>query len=331
VLGRCSELSRSAAQVKLDEVLRPLNSPTEARGRVIFRCFVEETYLPFCRQHRWKESSAMSTENRIQVHLVPEFGERDLGSLRREELQQFLERKAAAGLSFSTVDHLRWDLRAIFDMSAEDGYVGRNPAASLSTPRTATIGEKRVMDRTDVVKAIAVLDLRERLIFKLATICGMRPGEIFGLKWGHLHDQHLQVRQRVYKGKVDSPKTRRSVRKVALPPGVAADVRAWRDIARDGSPDAWVFPSERLTTPLSKDNVWRRNIWPKLKAVGVGWVNFQVMRRTHSTQARATGADPKVVADQLGHGIRVNLEEYTVARLDELVEAVTKVESALVM
>ena len=38
----------------------------------------------------------------------------------------------------------------------------------------------------------------------------------------------------------------------------------------------WLFPSEVLKTPLAGDNVWRRHIGPKLKAIGLGWVNFQV-------------------------------------------------------
>ena len=44
---------------------------------------------------------------------------------------------------------------------------------------------------------------------------------------------------------------------------------------------AWVFPSERLTTQVGKDNLWRRCSLPKLELVGLEWVNFQVMRRTN--------------------------------------------------
>ena len=39
----------------------------------------------------------------------------------------------------------------------------------------------------------------------------------------------------------------------------------------------------------------------KLKAVGLGWVDFHVMRRTHSTLMNDIHDDPKLVADQLGH------------------------------
>jgi integrase len=75
--------------------------------------------------------------------------------------------------------------------------------------------------------------------------------------------------------------------------------------------DGWLFPSEKLKMPLSKDNVWRRYIAPKLAAIGLGWVNFQVMRRTHASLMRDLDVDPKIVADQQGHTLDVNLNVYT--------------------
>ena len=54
------------------------------------------------------------------------------------------------------------------------------------------------------------------------------------------------------------------------------------------------------------------------------------MRRTHSTLSRKAGIDPKLVADQLGHGIGLNLDIYTVAGLDQRLRAVTALESTLI-
>ena len=168
------------------------------------------------------------------------------------------------------VDHLRWDLKAISKLAVEDGHVRRNPAGSLATEKAASEGTKRAMEKGDVVKAIGALELRERLIFKLATFCGMRPGEIFGLTWADVHDNHLEVVRRVYRGDVDSPpKTRRSIRKVALPTGVAADLTEWKSTAQSTAEDGWVFASEKATQ-LSRDNVWRRNIQPALVNVELG-------------------------------------------------------------
>ena len=52
------------------------------------------------------------------------------------------------------------------------------------------------------------------------------------------------------------------------------------------------------------------------------------MRRTHASLSRQAGIGPKLVADQLGHGLGVNLDVYTVAALKRQ-DAVEVLESAL--
>jgi hypothetical protein len=89
------------------------------------------------------------------------------------------------------------------------------------------------------------------------------------------------------------------------------------------------FPSENLRTPLAKDNIWRRNIKPKLEAIGLGWVDFQVFRRTSSSLLNDLGTEGKLVADQLGHGLGVNQNEYTQTLLKRRTEAVDTLENAL--
>jgi hypothetical protein len=66
--------------------------------------------------------------------LIPEFGKDLLQAIRREELQDFLDRKALE-LSFSPVSHLRWFLNGIYKLAMSDGLVLNNPAAELRIPR----------------------------------------------------------------------------------------------------------------------------------------------------------------------------------------------------
>jgi hypothetical protein len=63
--------------------------------------------------------------------------------------------------------------------------------------------------------------------------------------------------------------------------------------------------------------------------IGLGWVNFQVLRRTHASLAHAPGIDAKVRADQMGNGIGVNLDEYTVTGLDQRTAAVELLEASV--
>jgi len=53
----------------------------------------------------------------------------------------------------------------------------------------------------------------------------------------------------------------------------------------------------------------------QLKAIKLDWVNFQVMRRTHASLSLKAGIDTKLVADQLGHGLGINLDVYTISDL----------------
>jgi integrase len=92
-------------------------------------------------------------------------------------------------------------------------------------------------------------------------------------------------------------------------------------------PDAWVFPSETGKTPLRTDNLWHRYTGPKLKAAGLDWINFQVLRRSCSSIMSDQGVDGKVVADQLGHTLNVNQNVYTRVAFDRQAEAVNRLDS----
>ena len=249
----------------------------------------------------------MTTEATINAHLLPAFGQRLLEELTRVDLQGLLDRTATAGLSGSVVGHLRWQMHAIFRLAMAEGVIARNPTLSLSVPKNAAAPrEKRELSFEDVHRALKVLPIRERLIFRLGTIEGMRPGEILGLQLHDFQGQSVRVSRRVYRNDVDSPKTGRT-REVALSPVTSSLWSEWITLLADQRPEAWVFQSENVSKPLMRDNVQRRLIQPKLVTIGLGWVTFQVMRRTNASLSHKRGIDPKVAADQRGHGIGVSL------------------------
>ncbi|MGH9618199.1 MAG: tyrosine-type recombinase/integrase, partial [Bryobacteraceae bacterium] len=282
-------------------------------------------------RRKWKESTRVTTEPRMRHHILPSLGGCLLQQITREQMQAFLDQKALAA-SRSTVDHLRWDLNSIFKMAASDGIVPFNPAASLFTSACTPEREKRVLTPAQVRQALAVFDGRERLIFRLAIFEGLRPGEILALRLGCVFDDHLAVERRVYKGKLDTPKGRkgrRTARKVALSTGTAMEISLWRSTLLNAAPDAYLFPSER-NTPLSRDNLWRRQMRPKLETVGLEWATFQVLRRTNASLSRKAKIDDKVSADQRGHGLGVSMEVYSHSDLEQKSEAVKRLESEVI-
>lgn len=290
--------------------------------------FVNGTYLPFYRR-KWKLSTKETNEARIRAHLTRLYEARTLASFRRDELQDMLDAKAHAGLSHSVVAHLRWDLRQILRMAVEEELLSRSPAELLFVPREAPRPEYTTMSLGQIATCLKALKNRERLVLKFAVLAGLRPGEILGLQWRHLLVTHANICQRVYRGAIDTPKTQRSVRNAALPSGLLAEIEDWRAASHMNGADHWVFPSGTGKTPLSRDNISRRHIWPRLKAVGLGWVNFHVMRRTHATLMNEIHDDPKLVADQLGHTLDVNQNVYTRMSIMRRKQAVDALEAAV--
>jgi integrase len=330
VLGFVKDMTKSKAREEVAKIVAELQALRKTDGHVwCFGEFVEKVFFPYyCR--KWKASTRGSSMNRISNHLVQDWRSRELSSFKRDELQDLLDLKAGKeALSYSTVDHLRWDIKQIFDMAAAEGHIVRNPALLLFTPKEARLAQRKVMTPSEVQSCFSVLAPRERLIAKLALLAGMRPGEIFALTWGEMTSTYANIRQRVYRGVIDSPKTEQSYRKAALSEGILREIEEWRKLAPSTAAHAWVFPSERMT-PMAKENVWRRSIGPKLQEVGLGWVNFQVMRRTHASLMSDLGVEGKLVADQLGHSLDVNQNVYTQSAVSKRQIAVNRLENSLI-
>ena len=185
VLGPVATMTKSAAHAALNKILADLKaSEGKPESNITLGQFIENIYYPFYKR-KWKGSTAVCNVQRVNTHVVSTLGARLLTDFRRNDLQAFLDEKGAAGFSFSVVDHLRWDLRQIFEMGVSEGLIDRNPAKLLFTPSEAKVGEQKAMTLEAEVKAMLsmVLDLRERLVVQLAIIAGMRPGEILGLTW----------------------------------------------------------------------------------------------------------------------------------------------------
>jgi integrase len=322
-------MTKAEAEAVLSSILREINAGHGGTTKPVytFEQFIEEVYLPFCRRS-WKESTAATSEQIITTHLVPELGKILVHALRREELQDLLEQKARE-LSQSVVAHLRWFLSGIFKLAMSDGLVLSNPAAELRIPRKCQPGRAmRPLTEEEVIKYLEAFSLRERLIARFAIFEGLRPGEILALRWKSIDGHSLRVEERVYKHVLNTPKNGKT-REGAISDGTLKLLAEWANFAEDPSPDGFLFPSEKLITPLSLDNLWRRYMQPALEKVGLEWATFQVLRKTNASLSKKAGVDPKVASDQRGHGLGVSLEVDTSSDLQQKREALKKLEAAV--
>jgi len=110
VLGDVSKMRKSEASDALYDIVKSFRVRHEF---CTFGEFVRGVYLPHYRR-KWKVSTISTNEDRLRCYLLSEFGCCPLDTLTRGLLEDFLERQASVGPSFSMVDHLRWNLHQIF-------------------------------------------------------------------------------------------------------------------------------------------------------------------------------------------------------------------------
>jgi integrase len=333
-LGKCSKMSKKAAEGERDRVLEPINAGLKPQGSSMMNLsdFIDTVFVKAKQEaKRWREDSTAPTSRGIlDNHLKPALGAKLIHLITRLDLQGFLNRKAAAGCSYSLVQHLHSFIGEIFEMAFADRLVPLDPAQSVVIPKCKPRKPKPVLTPEDIDHVAQSLDIRERLMFWLATPGGgMRPGEIEGLKVGDLGKDRISITRRIYRGSEGEPKTRRSSREVPIAPRTAALIAEYRKLLVDDGPEAWLFPSENAKRPVRFSNVFRRIMRPALKRIGLGYINFQAMRRTFASQGKASGIDAKTRSDIMGHSVDVNENQYAQTPFDVKEEAMREVEKRL--
>ena len=331
-LGRSSEMNERQARTALDDIIADLNrSPVHALGTEPVRRFVEQVYIPQKYENAdWRKATGQEAEYLFRRSILPEIGEFRCRDLKAEHLRALLRKLAGTGLSYETVSKVRFAMGDMVKRMVAEEYLTSNIASGLKTPRTARRSDRSRLRRVtlaEYLRAWTVLDERERLAFDLVTFCGLRESEVYGLKNGDLF-QHgaIRVERSWHKGDINPTKTD-AVREVGVGPEIFERLTSWITALPEGNSEGWVFPSERIVTPLLPDNVLRRCIHPRLEPLRLDWINFAVLRRSHSTLHQEKGTDPKIIADQQGHGLGVHLSEYiesSVARKQDAVTALWK-------
>jgi integrase len=328
-LGRISEMSEKQARTALDDRMALLNrNPAHALGAEPVRRFVEQVYIPQKYENGdWRKASGQEAEYLFRRSILPEIGELRCRDLKAEHLRAVLRKLAGTELCYESVSKVRFAMGDMVKRMVAEEYLTSNIASGLKTPKTARRSDRSRLRRVtlaEYLRAWTVLDERERLAFDLVTFCGLRESEAYGLKNSDLLQQGaIRVERSWYRGDINPTKTDET-REVGVGSEIFERLTGWIATLPEGNKEGWVFPSERIVTPLLPDNVLRRCIYPRLGPLGLDWINFAVLRRSHSTLHQEKGTDPKIIADQQGHGLGVHMASYidsSVARKQEAVTA----------
>ena len=189
----------------------------------------------------------------------------------------------------------------------------------------------RFLTAEEVRRLVAASKEPTRTIILLATMTGLRIGEILALRWGRIDLLRgtLLVAETCYKGHFGTPKTRASKREVPLAPVVVRELKEHYSRSVDHSPSALVFATDQ-STPLAAANLRRESLSTACKRVGLQRIDWHTLRHTHGTLLHSQGTPLKVAQAQLGHShMATTLEVYTHASASAQRDAVNLLEDQL--
>jgi len=264
---------------------------------------------------RWQKVASASLKkttyehyvNALTSYVVPVFGDRDVASIERYELESFFSTQAAK-YSRSTIRSMRISVGVLLSYAVRNGWLKDDPSKGVKLPRAENCAGRRVQRR--VLTPSQTTSIAEKLSEPYATlvlflaVTGLRIGEALAIKWSDFEGDVLHVQRRMYDGKIDTTKSRDSERRIPIPSALLERMNA---LDKAGE---WIFHGRRGVA-LNPGNALKRYIRPVAKELEIdlgGWHDF---RHTVATSLLRAGHGVKVVSQLLGHSdVAITLRTY---------------------
>jgi integrase len=313
----------------------------QAQANVTFSYVFEDSYLPAERLNKSK-TSCDKEESFLRNWIGPVFGDKPLKDIAPFDLERLKKKVLDAERSPRTAHYILAVVRQVFNFARRHGlYAGENPVRLVKKP---TEDNRRVRflthDEADrLLDALAQISPSTHDTALLSLHCGLRAGEIFGLKWGDVDLERgiLTIRGTSKKAETQtkSGKTRAAIMTDAVKAMLAAKERR-------GQNDL-VFPPARrkrkkdqdpTTTKITQiSDTFNRSV----SALGLNngvtdprqKVVFHTLRHTFASWLVEQGVDLYTVKELMGHGNLSMTERYSHLAPDTLRRAVKILENGM--
>lgn len=336
---KVSATTKTETRAKLDKLRREVADAGHAgpaAGTVASVVTDWTSHLPA----RIKDPTSKAIVRRHASRITAELGKIPVKKLQARDVERLLAAMAAEGLSTSTIRGCRSVLARALDRAIRDRLVMVNVAKVAEIPE-GTVRKSRSMTTAQARQLLSSdLDTWWRAYFTLALYCGLRPGELTGLRWEDvdLNEGLIRVRTSLKRGSAGlAPgelKTESSKRTLSMPEAVrAALIALWAEQETDKlrlgqhylDKHDIVFRDD-AGRPMSRQ---RLNIAFKdvLEAAGLGR-NWQPRETRHTAISIASehGVSIEDLADMAGH-VNANVTQATYRH--QISDTVTRAPAAL--
>ena len=282
-----------------------------------------------------KPSTAFLYRRKIELYIVPYFGNTRLVDLNTTMIQHFYNqllhptKPDVRPLCAKTVKDIHGVLHQALDQAVANGELRVNPSVSCKLPKLTKAEIKPLEEEQITAFMQAIQGHPHEYLYLIAMFTGMREAEILGLTWDcvDLDRGFIVVKQQIRKAQekggdyyISTPKNGRK-RIVSIGPSVVNLFRLQREklaSMKENAGELWsdLVMLDTLGSASKKpyDLVFRNEIGDRLSyrtvydcfkrvvaGIGLPNVRFHDLRHTYAVASIKSGDDIKTVQSNLGH------------------------------
>lgn len=289
-----------------------------------------------------KESTRLKYQQMYSRHLSGSLGKMRLRKISPAQLQELLNRTSEKDLTRASIFALKSMLNDVFETARRHQIIQSNPMELVQMPAChRTIPRKTVFTKAELAEFLRRTEGScYQNIYQLATLTGMRIGEILALQWQDIdiEQKTLTIRHTLsYNPQhgfyLESPKSATSSRVIPLLAEGVALFQRQKDAQnlqsapgkghtpQPGFEDLCFLTSTRKPIYASDVDKHMQKIIRQMRADG--WLDpekrytFHSFRHTFATNCTEKGMPMKTLSTLLGHSsIRITMDIYTHITLD---------------
>jgi integrase len=256
---------------------------------------------------KWEQTTLDGYTRYIEKHINPTLGQLKLNEIKPLHIEEFYNQEREKGLSEKTILQEHRILSKAFRKAVGNGFMGKNPCDGVDAPSPEEYNPIIYTEAEYVTLLEKLKGHRMEATILIAGMCGLRRGELMGLKWEDidLDNAIITVNRNVVPTSIGnvtkSPKTRKSAREFAIPSVIIPRLKRLKGIGSiflkvDGSP---YHPStiSRQFRQFLVDNDLKH-------------IRLHDLRHFNGTMMLKHGVTEREASERLGHSNLMQTKKY---------------------
>jgi integrase len=257
-----------------------------------------------------KPATLCTWQNYLDKCLNPNIGDIPLANINNAVMKHLVAKMAAAELSAKTIVNYTGLVKLVVASAKSDEgeplFPRKWDSEFIDLPIVRNQRQPKFTAET-MSSIVQTTTGQYRVLYALLAGSGLRIGEALGLEVESISKDFrtLYIRESIWQGVRQKPKTTSAVRDVDLSSGLAAMLRDFVAARKAG-----LIFRNAVGRPLAQSNVLRRSLHPVLKSLEVPKAGFHSFRRFRATHLSKARVPESLVKFWMGHSESNQTEEY---------------------